>query len=350
MSADTPVRVQGAGFHLALSTDLDEGTTEVVGCSATIGTMPLADLAWRSEQLIEGTVPAGMTLDTYDVTVTCGANVTTLPDAFTVTGDELPTGPWGTPTAVPELASAFSDDDPSITADRLELYFNSDRTGSAGGDIWVIRRPSVSDPWSLPSNVAELNSTFMETTPKVSPDGLAIYFSSDRTGSLGSMDIWVSTRATRSDPWTTPMHVPELCSIESDTGATVSASGKTIVISSLRDGTQDVYLATRAAVTDSWGTPMPIAELNTANYEADPDIARDERVFLFSSDRPGGPGPGDIYISTRASSAVPFDPPLLIPELNTAGDEEDPFVTDDVRYILFSSDRSGNFEIYEASR
>jgi len=351
-TVDTPVRIQGSGFHLGLSTDFDHDTTTIETASASIGTMPLAGLALRGDDLVEGTVPSGMPLGTYDVTVTLGTRTAVLPGGFTVGAEVLPTAPWGPPTLITELSSPATEDDPSITADRLELFFNSDRVGSLGGaDIWVTTRASTADRWGTPSLVPVVNSTYTETTPKISSDGLTLYLSSDRPGGTSiENDVWVASRADRTAAWSTPVLVPELCSLASDTGANMSTSQLTVVLQSTRNGTGDIFIATRASVADAWSPPQPIDSISTGGYEADPCIAHQDRVVVFVSDRPDGPGPGDISIATRASAALPFDPPVLIPELNTPADEEDPFISDDLRYIMFSSSVSGDFEIYEASR
>jgi hypothetical protein len=346
----TPVRITGANFHLSLVTDLDHDTTEIETARASIGTMPLDGVVWRGEGLVEATVPAGTPVGTYDVTVTVGARTATLPGGFTVLPEvDVPLGPFGPPTIIAELADVAVDDDPTITADRLELFFNSDRApGPGGGDIFVTTRASVSAPWGTPTVVPELSSTSGETTPKISSDGLTIYFASDRLGA--GYDLFVSTRASRTSAWSTPSAVVELNTAFRETGASMSPTELSLVLTSDRDGNTDSYLATRTSPTAAWSTPVAIAEANSPGYEADPCLTHQDRVLVFESDRPGSDGLGDLYIATRASSAVPFDPPVPLTELNSPTYEEDAFISDDLHYVLFSSYRSGNWEIYEASR
>lgn len=100
--------------------------------------------------------------------------------------------PWGTPTSLMLPANA---DDPSMTADALELYFN------LGGDICVSTRETATDPWGAEVKVEELSSTANETSPEVLPDlegdpwlsadGRHILFESSRGGSYG---LWESSR------------------------------------------------------------------------------------------------------------------------------------------------------------
>jgi len=100
----------------------------------------------------------------------------------------------------------------SVSADGLSLYFDSERPGgSCSRDIWVTTRVTVSDPWGPPVNLgATVNSASNEECPFISFDGLSLYFSSFRLPCLGGQyggDLWVTTRATPSDPWGPPVHL-----------------------------------------------------------------------------------------------------------------------------------------------
>jgi Tol biopolymer transport system component len=79
----------------------------------------------------------------------------------------------------PIINSDSSDYGPCISADGLELYFSSERTGGFGAvDIWVSTRQSVNDPWGPPTNLGPtVNSSYNEAYPSISSDGLTLYFS-----------------------------------------------------------------------------------------------------------------------------------------------------------------------------
>jgi Tol biopolymer transport system component len=198
--------------------------------------------------------------------------------------------------------------------------------------------------------VQEVSSAANETTPEISADGLTLYFASDRAGGLGGHDIYVVTRANRTTPWSPPAHVAELSSAANDSGSAPSATQLVIVMSSGRNGAPDLFVANRASPTAAWGTPVRMDELCTLSGEADPMITAQERALVFISNRPGGMGADDLYLSQRTSTSVPFDPPVLLEELNSVDLEEDPWISADLRYIVFTSGRGGNIEIYEASR
>lgn len=104
---------------------------------------------------------------------------------------------------VTELSTADDDLRPTIRADGLELFFNSDRRGSRLNDLWVSTRPTLSSPWSAPVNVGSPISTeFEERFPALSRDGTTLVFSSNRPGSInGSNDLYLSTREGTIEPW-----------------------------------------------------------------------------------------------------------------------------------------------------
>ena len=106
-------------------------------------------------------------------------------------------GSWGAASPITELNSAYSDMRPNISRDGLTIYFDSTRPGGSGSsDLYVATRATTKDPWSTPENLGSLvNSAAADFRPSISFDGTALYFSSSRAGSVsGSVDVWVTTR------------------------------------------------------------------------------------------------------------------------------------------------------------
>ena len=86
---------------------------------------------------------------------------------------------------------------PSIRHDGLEIFFHSLRPGSTTNnlDLWVATRESVFDPWSEPINLGSpLNSDLVDVQAYISSDRETLFFASARLGTLGSADIYMSTR------------------------------------------------------------------------------------------------------------------------------------------------------------
>jgi OmpA-OmpF porin, OOP family len=268
----------------------------------------------------------------------------------------VPLGPFGEPRLLEALSDpAALDADPTMPDDARELYFVSSRTGSAGIDIWVSRRDSVDDEWGTAEPVPELNSADADQDPEISPDGLTLHFNSNRVvaGAKGGFDLFVSTRESRADDWSPPDLVLELNSAESDMAAVMNQEQTTIFFHRV-DGTggYDLYAAEREATSDDWSMPLPVSGINTVDFqEADPWLSADGLTLYFNSNRTGGSGDSDIYRTTRLNTAtVLFAIPDEVPEVNTEFHEANVALARGSRYLVMSSARSGNQELWAASR
>jgi Tol biopolymer transport system component len=173
-------------------------------------------------------------------------------------------------------------------------------------------------------------------------------FASDQSGSLGSTDIWISKRSSRSAAWGAPANVSELNSAAQETSPVMTPDGLRIVMTSARvSGGPDVFTGVRASASEPW---MPIVEqtaLNTAGHEGSPFLTADGLTVYFDTDRDGTL---DIYMSTRASVTDPFPPAVPLTEINTAAGEEDPWVSPDGHHLFFYSTRDGIPGLWESSR
>src|SRR6185503_3357264 len=104
----------------------------------------------------------------------------------------------GAPDPVSPLSDPIArDTDPTPTADRTLLYFMSTRAG--GKDIWQSERADPSEDWGTPTLVEGISTNQQEENPRLSSDGLRLWFFSDRD--RAASDLWESTRASRTDPW-----------------------------------------------------------------------------------------------------------------------------------------------------
>ena len=87
---------------------------------------------------------------------------------------------WGEPRPMRALNSNFHETSPALSGDAEFLFFASDRPGGRGGDdIWVARWDGVEYAWPLPLT-GRVNTAFDETDPAFSPEGLVLYFASNR--------------------------------------------------------------------------------------------------------------------------------------------------------------------------
>jgi len=271
---------------------------------------------------------------------------------------------WSAPVNLgPVVNSPFIDFTPELSPDGLSLYFSSNRPGGFGlTDLYVARRTGPDQSWGPPVNLgAVINTSRPEAGPHFSRDGHRLYFASGRPGGLGANDIFVSRRdnpnddfgwqapvnlgpavnssgfeggmtlrlpelyvaSDRADPGPDhPLHiylsvigpdgafgsavlVPELSSEGNDLRPAIRFDGRELFLSSNRDGSaggsQDIWVSTRQAFGGPWTPPVNVGTaVNTEYNEVQPSLSADGRILLFASDRPGGSGGADLYMTTRA--------------------------------------------------
>jgi len=120
----------------------------------------------------------------------------TPPDSDIYQAEELSGGSFGPAQLVPGLNTADQDARPNVRLDGLEVVFDSTRPGTLGGpDIYSSTRPGRRAEWSVPSNLgSDVNTSLNETRASLSRDGTTMVFGSNRPGTEGSTDIYVTTR------------------------------------------------------------------------------------------------------------------------------------------------------------
>ncbi|HEX3595007.1 MAG TPA: hypothetical protein VHU80_07900 [Polyangiaceae bacterium] len=274
------------------------------------------------------------------------------PDAGDEAGTEhadagqVPTG-FSKPHVIDALSDGSSiDDDPSLTSDLLEIYFDSKRDGGMGKeDIWSSERTDASMDWASPVAVEALNSEDRETGIALSADGLHVWFSSDRSESQGGLDVFTAQRKSRSDPWSDVTRVEELSTDDDDLVSAVNDGDTVCLLGRRPKGTDDydMYFSTRASADDPWGAPRAITELNTKANESDAFLVGEGHQLLFTRSK-------DLQLARRAELEEPFTLVGALTELNSSSDDRDPWATAELGYVVFSSDRSGSYELYESSR
>ena len=143
--------------------------------------------------------------------------------------------PFGTPQLVAGLSESYSEVGPSISADNLAIYFASNMLGNVS-DLFMVTRPDVNSPFSTPVALSSLNTVHNEAAPAISPDGLTIYFRRMYSGGM-QQDIWSATRPDTNSPFGMPYMVAELNYPGfSSYGPDVSFDGQAIYFASDRPG------------------------------------------------------------------------------------------------------------------
>ena len=258
---------------------------------------------------------------------------------------------FGAPKLLTELGTTtYSNQNPTLTADLLEIYFTSNR-GDTGGDVWTARRASASDPFDEPTRVAEVSSPDYETSPAISLDGLTLYFGSDRDGTAGGLDIWSATRPDRTTPWSAVENLTALSSATNDIPRPPGQHGLVMPMASERDsasGGYKTYLSARPAFDQPFDVGAVVSGLAPADIFADAFLS-DDGLTMFYAAAVNGNKP-DMFVAWRLSTADRFSLPTPLTDLNTPHDERDPWLSPDGTRFYFTSDRgNGLLQIYEAT-
>jgi outer membrane protein OmpA-like peptidoglycan-associated protein len=191
----------------------------------------------------------------------------------------------------------------------------------------------------LPINLGDnVNSPFAEYYPNVTvTDSLLIY---TRAGDHQREDFMESKFDGRRFGMSEPIKGD--INIEPKKGAiTASQDGEWILFagqfSGQGFGNYDIYKSVYTPT--GWSEPENLGKnINTEFWESSPSLSPDNRVLFFSSNRPGGFGGKDLYISYRGSDGKWSAAQNLGPDINTAGDELAPFIHPDNQTVYYTSD------------
>jgi hypothetical protein len=210
---------------------------------------------------------------------------------------------------------------PYISADGLSLYF----AWSAGGmssDILVTTRASVWEPWGPPVNLGPTINNPEEATwaPSISSDGLELYFMrcpADKDWMYGT--LWVSKRATPSDPWGPPVDLGYLVPTDDGTGGCfprISADGLSLFFG--HGWVTHQWLATRPTKDSPWGQPVVLGNLASLGQSYWSCMSADGLALFFQSDDSSTPGMDwGIWVTTRHSTAEAWGTPYKLgPNVN----------------------------------
>jgi Tol biopolymer transport system component len=209
-------------------------------------------------------------------------------------------------------------------------------------DAWP---PVVAPGWTQPVPLDRpVNTAGAEDSPFITPDGRTLYFvftpdvrvPVDQQLFDGVTGIWVTHRA--GDGWSEPKRVPLAGPGELHLDGCEFVLDDWMVFCSVREGNAreiDLYTATlRDGIwTDwqNWGEPF------NAMYDiGEMHITANGRFLYFASQRPGGLGGYDLWVSEKAGDQW-SEPINLGSQINTDGNENRPFVTADGQELWFDS-------------
>jgi len=170
--------------------------------------------------------------------------------------------------------------------------------GAGSCDLYIAYR-TKSGGWTEPENLGfTLNSDAWESTPSLSPDKRDLYFSSNREGGYGAKDIWVSHRE-KNNKWGKPVNLGPIINTDgNETCPFIHADNQTLYFNSnghLGYGKADIFLSRRKG-ENSWSDPLNLGyPINTIDDEGSMVVAADGITAFYDSDRGSSLGGLDIY-------------------------------------------------------
>ena len=201
-------------------------------------------------------------------------------------------------------------------------------------------------------NLSVLNSTGDDATTYISPVDGSIYYTTVRNG---KQVLYVAKRLAgdsardRSSHWSEPQLFEELPGKQNISSLCIAKDGVTSIlgICNRPDAlfqTCDIYQSEMidGKLGDMTNLGKPV---NSEWWDAQPCLSQDGQLLFFASDRKGGRGGTDIYMCTKSPDGTWSTPVNL--SINTSDDELSPFIAPDNQTLYFSSNRSGGFGGYD---
>lgn len=221
-----------------------------------------------------------------------------------------------------------------------------------GGDLnpGIMMMEQTDGIWTQPK-LASFSAGKTDWDFMLAPDDSTVFVSSGRPEKNGeeplrNYRIWVSQRT--GNKWSVPRMLPApVNSGQHDSYPAITSDG-TLYFFSRRSGGMgegDIYMARRIngkyPEVKNLGTPI-----NTEYHEVDPYISPDESYMIFCSMKPGGYGHADIYITYRQPDGSWSDPKNMGDKINSKYAEYIPYVSPDGKYFFFTTNKSGQRDIY----
>lgn len=221
-----------------------------------------------------------------------------------------------------------------VSRDELTLLFRHDNV------VWLSTRKDRHQPFSEPTQLLTGQRIF----PWLSDDGLTLLYCSG--GNVGKFDLWQQQRRSMSDPFgPATQFVEPISSVENDGQAAFSSDGLSMLFCSARpggSGKDDFWISTRNTLNAEFSTPVNLGpQLNSPTNDFSPILCADDRILLFASERAGGKGLFDLWLSARPSKTDPFGAPTPLSHVNTEHFESRPSLSADGQTLYFDSNRPG---------
>ena len=239
------------------------------------------------------------------------------------------------------VSTATSEWNATASGDGRTLVFaRSPAADFENAAIWIAR--GSGGAWTEAARIDFTVPGRTDSDPQISADGRQLLFVTNRPPPESppgakperDLDIWSSTLS--NGRWSDPRPLPTVNSAGPELGPEIHED--VLFFNSVRRGGQGALHIWSAPVLGArFGDPRPLpAPLNSPASEGDFTLHRNGRLALFWSDRPGGLGQGDIYLSVLGEEGWATPVNLGAP-VNSAAFDFTPSFSADGRWLTFAS-------------
>ena len=208
-----------------------------------------------------------------------------------------------------KINTSFNEGGQKISTDGKWMVFTGCNYPEGYGSCDIYIAENIHGVWSERKNIgAPVNTEYWESAPCLSPDKLSIYFSSNRPGGYGGMDIYVSYLNDKGK-WGAPQNLgPTINTSGDEMFPFIHFDNTTLYFTSdgwKSIGGSDIYVSKK--IGDGFGTPLNLGfPINTIDNESGLVVNAAGKIAYFSSDRFGGEGGMDIYEFNLPSEVQAF--------------------------------------------
>lgn len=201
----------------------------------------------------------------------------------------------------------------------------------------ALKNPVPFNPKSLDTTVNTKNSEYL---PALTADGeTLIYTALLPARPMPQEDFYISQK--KDSIWQKGVEMTALNTDENEGAHCISADGRVLIFTGCNrpDGLGNCDLYISILTNGAWSKPKNMGStVNSARWEGQPTLSADGQALYFSSDRAGGRGGKDIWVSCRNTKGYWAVPEVLDSIVNTAWDEQTPFMHPDGQTLYFTSD------------
>jgi len=183
-------------------------------------------------------------------------------------------------------------------------------------------------------------------------------FFTKRSGQSVSYDEDIYRSVRNADGyWTIPESIsPNINTPHNEGTCSISADGRVLIFTSCDNrrgyGSCDLFISEKTGM--EWSTPKNLGHIvNSPSWDSQPALSADGNTLYFISDRPGGVGRRDIWVSRKSPDGEWGQPVNLGPAINTREDEVSPFIHSNGQTLYFSSvgyPGFGGYDLYKSEK